>query len=120
MNDHQVSSPSSEPTRQDNRREIGKRILAIVAFVLLLGGNLYLAGATMFVTAFLCMGAGASSKWYCSAPFAWGLIIGTVGVVVVSLLFINSSCYAQMGSLEMLRASTKSTSLSSKPSAVTV
>jgi hypothetical protein len=34
--------------------------------------------------------------------------------------YFNPSCYHQIGSLEMERARTKRTSLSSKPSAVTV
>lgn len=83
----QISPQPSDQMRQNEWREIGKKILISVGFTLLLGGNLFLTGVIVFAAGFRCMG-GDNTHWICSGPFEWGPIISTVSVVIASLLFV--------------------------------
>jgi hypothetical protein len=62
---------------------------------------------------------GSAADWF--ALFQKNQLVGLVDLdllLVVDNVLLNSSCYPLMDRREMLRARTKSTSLSSKPTAV--
>jgi hypothetical protein len=73
----QASSPPSEPTRQDKRREIGRTILLIVLFVLMLVGTHYYAAANLQTIVGVCWGQ-PNGPW-CNGPF--------LGLLSIALIF---------------------------------
>jgi hypothetical protein len=91
----QVFSPPSEPTRQDNRREKVKKILASLLFVLLLSWNVFLFGGLLFGGGWCFENSDAWTNgwgWKCAAP-AYALALLTLSFTSGGFVFMSRNRY---------------------------